>query len=361
MNKKLILKITSLILLLVAFLYNSYSVLRFILVLFGIGLYVYSRNLENKKLVLAILEFIGLLAITFGIDFLLVYLTSYVPIYSYEVKSSNTVYTYNSFYYRVYDCNGKKTFDLGYKKNYACDSTLNEVNINSLLSDVSQNFNKYHNKFVNVSGKISAINGSSNISMQTYESVDSSINGQVLFSENVTLIIKTNTAYEKIDDLKIYDNVNIIGRISKIKNNGQNKEIIMEDAIIISRNNFDSYEINVVQNKKCEVDLKLMSKTDEYDYYSSCLDSIYVVYDEDNRYDLSYVLTDKRMTFDSLISSATKTSSDTGDLYEYENFNILKCSNSNNVIIGNKDLNLKSNYCENFTYETIDEETDGIS
>jgi hypothetical protein len=252
--------------------------------------------------------------------------------------------TYNNILYRVYNCDGTNTLDFGYKKNYVCSFSLPEENINSFLA----NFAKYKNKFVNINGKISGISGSSSISMQAYENLDNSINGQVSFSESVTLIINNNGNLERVEDLKIYDTINIIGRITKIKNNGQNKEVYMDDAKIISRNTYDTYSINAVENKSCETDLKLISKTDEYNYYSSCLDSIHVIYDEDNIYDLDYVLTDKRMTFEILTNNITKTSNEVGDLYTFDSFNLVKCANSNNIIIGNKKLNLKTNYCSSF-------------
>jgi hypothetical protein len=353
MNKKILgLKIISIILILWPFIDNNYSILRQVSVLIGIVLFLISLIKEKKSKLVLIFTTILLLICSFTFDFLLVRFLKFTPIFSYEINSSNNMSTYNNLIYRVYNCNGENILDLGYKKNYQCSFALPEENINSFLANSS----KYKNKFVNINGKISAISGSSQISMQAYETLENSINGQVLFSENITLIINNNGNLDKIEDLKIYDTINIIGRISKIKNNGQNKEIYMEDAKIISRNTFDSYTINVVQNKQCESDLKLISKTNEYNYYSSCLQSIYVVYDEDNRYDLDYVLTDKRMTFEELTKNITKESNEVGDLYKYDSFNLVKCANSNNIIIGTKKLDLKTNYCNSF--EIIDNISD---
>lgn len=362
MNKKeVLLKIFGWILILWPFIYNDYNLIRIISVVIGVFLLTLKQALQKRKINLKVILLpIVLICMIYGIDFLLARFYSRVPIISYEVKSSSKISTYNSIFYRMYNCNGVKIFDQFYKKNYMCDTTLTEENVNSLLGNIANNFSKYQNKFVNVNGKISSIAGSTSISMQAYETGETSINGQVLFSDNITLVIMNNGNLEKVEDLKIYDTINVIGRIDKIKNNGQNKEIIMQDAKIISRSNFSEYEISINENKSCEVDLKLMSKTDTYNYYSYCLTGIYVKYNEDNIYDLSYVLTDKRMTFEMLTKDIEKETNEIGELYKYNDFNLLKCNNSNNVIIGNKELNLDTNYCDDFEVVEESSQDEGI-
>lgn len=348
MNKALLLKIMGLLLIIISFLVNQYSIIRLVTILLGIIFIVLANK---KKTIYTLIEGILFVILLFGIDTILVQYLNRIPIFAYEIKSATNMSTYNSFFYRVYNCDGTHKFDGHYQKNYLCETILPEENINSLLANIENNFADYKNKFVNVKGKISSISGSKSISMQTFEVLNNSINGQVNFSDNITLTILNNGKLEKVEDLKIYDSINIIGRIVKINKQGQNKEIIMDDARIISRNSFDTYEINVVTSKTCESDLKLMSKTDTYNYYNSCLDSIYVTYDNENRYELSYVLTDKRMTFDLLIQGKEKEEKNDMELYTYKDFNILKCNNSNNVIIGDKNLNLDSPYCASFTVE----------
>lgn len=362
-KKEVLLKLVGILFIIVPFFFNQYSLLRALSVWIGIILSVIGIFLHKKKnilkIIISVIIFIG---VFFGIDFLLAKYLNRVPIMSYEIKSSNKVATYNSLFYRMYDCNGDRVFDVFYNKKYACPIELEEESINSLLSNIANNFNKYHNKFVNVNGKISGIEGSTSIAMQTFEVAENSINGQVNFSNNITLKIMNNGNLEKVEDLKIYDTINVIGRISKINDNGQTKEIIMEDAVITSRNDFTNYEISVIENKSCEVDLKLMSKTDNYTYYSYCLNAIYVKYDNENIYDLSYVLTDKRMTFDMLIENVEleENEENIAELYKLDEFNIIKCKNSNNVVIGNKKLNLKKNYCDSFENIENLEEFEGV-
>ena len=364
MNKKVVLlKILGILFITVPFLFNVYSLLRALSVWIGIVLIIggifFNKRKNIFRIIILIIFFIS---IFFGIDFFLAKYFNRVPIMSYEIKSSNKVATYNSLYYRMYDCDGEKIFDIFYRKKYACSINLEEKDINSLLSNIANNFDKYHNRFLNVNGKISSIEGSTSIAMQTFEIAENSMNGQVNFSDNITLVIMNNGNLEKVEELKIYDTINVTGRIDKIKDNGQNKEIIMEDAVITNRNDYNNFIINVIENKSCEIDLKLMSKTENYTYYSHCLDSIYVKYDNENIYDLSYVLTDKRMTFDMLIDGIEKQEDEEqiAELYKLDEFNIIKCKNSNNIIIGNKKLNLKKNYCDSFENIGNIEEFEGI-
>ncbi len=347
-KKNFILKCVGILFILFSFLYNHYILLRLVFLLLGIGLFFFFSHFSNKKKILYSLVCI---VCSFFMDSLLVKYLNRIPIYSYEIKSSEEFSTYNSFFYRMYDCNGQLIYDALYKKNYMCTLDLPEKNVNSLLAQIVNNFSEFHNKFIHVEGKISGISGSESISMQTFETSENSINGQVNFSDTITLKIINNGKLEKTENLKIYDTVHIIGRIDKIRKNGQNKEIVMEDAKIISQNNFHNYDIKAIESKTCDSELKLLSKANDYTYYSNCLNSIYVTYDEENRYELGYVLTDQRMTFDMLIKDLEKEENEVGELYKQDTFHLIKCKNSNTVIIGNKKLNLDTKYCENFNIE----------
>lgn len=346
LNKKGLLKIIAILFLIIAFVYNHYSFLRIFLIFCSLFLIIYGIN--KKEIVKNILIILGSLILFYGVDFLSVKYLHRIPIFSYEKISSNKVATYNSLFYRVYNCNNNLIYDEFYKKNYQCDDDLPEEHINSLLSHVVSNYHEYHNKFVNVNGKISEISGTNSLSMQTFEVTEQSINGQVNFGNNLKLIILNHGNLEKIEDLKIYDTIQVIGRITNIKKKNQITEIYMKDAKIISRNSFDSYELKAVINKTCDDNLKLISKTDEYNYYTNCLNSIFVNYDEENRYELSYVLTDKRMSYETLIANKEKSENDNVELFSFNDFNLIKCKNSNNIIIGSKSLNLDTNYCEQF-------------
>lgn len=361
MNKKVVFfKLIGCLLVIFPFFYNRYSFLRALSVVLGIMAFIGSMFMEKKACFKILLFLFISCIIIYGMDYVLVRYVNRVPIISYEIKSSKRVSTYNSFFYRVYNCNNAFIFDSFYEKNYVCDITLPEENVNSLLSHIVNNYKEYRNKFVNVNGKISAISGSTSIAMQVYENKESSMNGQVSFGDNVTLTIMNEGKLTHVEDLKIYDTINVIGRIAGIKNNGENKEIIMKDAKIISRNSFKKYEISIIENKSCEADLKLISKTDEYTYYSKCLDSIFVKYDQENIYDLGYVLTDKRMTFEQLTKNIEKKENDFQELYQFDEFRLIKCKNSNNIIIGNNKLKLDENYCEHFNVLENTEEFEGI-
>jgi len=121
----------------------------------------------------------------------------------------------------------------------------------------------------------------------------------------------------------------------------------MYDSIIIESDLYDTFELSVVEKNKCENDKAEYAKTETLTYYTSCLNNVFVRYDEENVYDLSYVLLDKKMAFDSLISkSVDKEELDGNILYEYETFKLLSCANKEEVIIGNSNLKIDSPYCE---------------
>ncbi len=347
MNKKsLLLKILGLVLIIIPLCINRYSIFRLLSSLLGIiFLTVGILNRKKHYKLQIILYSILLLLLLYGIDYACTYFLKRIPIFSYEVISSNTVSTYDSILYRVYNCNGEYMFDSFYQKNYVCAGDVPIEEINSFLSNISSNYEKYHYKFVTVKGKVSEVFGNEYLTLQPYEQKDTNLIGQITFLKDASLVIankdKDINLYEKYE---IYDNVIVTGRIIKLETNNK---IVMRDAIIISTDNFDAFTINVVENKSCEKDIKKIAQTSDYTYYSSCLNSMYVKYNEENIYDLKFALESKKMTGEKLISNGEKLESNHAILYAFETYNIVKCIDKNAMIIGNKMLTLESNYCEN--------------
>lgn len=345
MNKKSFLfKILGILLLLGSFLWNTYTLLRLVFVLLGvllltIGLLLFQKRKGFKIFLYPIL----FLILVYAFDYGCVYLLNRVPIFAFENRTDDTFSTYDSLLYRVYDCNGNTTFDFLYKKSYVCDYTLEPKDINAFLDSGNNNYRKYHSKFVTIKGKVSEVFGNDYISLQAYEQKENNLVGGLTFNKNATLKVKNNQGNLRLyGQYEIYDNVLVTGRIYKKENN----EIIMQDAKIELINNFDEFSINVIEEKSCKNKRKELTKVGDYQYYSECLDEVFVKYDEDTIYDIILALETKKLTFEKWIGNMVPEEDDEKELYKFDTYNLLKCKNTNTILIGNKKLKLNSNFCE---------------
>ncbi|MBQ6687147.1 MAG: hypothetical protein IJN03_01325 [Bacilli bacterium] len=345
---KLILILSGLALILIPYFINVYSILRMISVICGIivlvaGIVIDIADKLWRIVILPILFLIITLALDFGVS----HLFKTIPVFSDKLVSSKDVIVYNSLFYREYSCNGKITIDNLYKKSYLCDpDDLEENDVSSFLNNVLENYNKHKNTFVKIAGKISKLNGTYNLELQAYTLTEESTNGYVQFSDNITLEVNFN----EIQDLtkyNVYDSISIIGRIDEIIKKGSNYIIRLYDSIILESDLYKSYEISVVEKNSCVNDKAKYVETDEGTYYTSCLNNIFVKYDSENVYDLSYVLKDKKITIDTLTNNSIETTEVNGNkLYNLEQFKILSCGNKKEFIIGNSSLGLESPYCD---------------
>lgn len=347
MKRKIILIIIGLLMAIIPYFINVYSIYRLLSVLIGLIL-IEIGLIMNKKDKAWRITFIPIifLILAFFIDYGTVHLFKNIPIFADKVKSSKEVITYNSLFYREYSCDGKIILDNFYEMSYPCDkSYLETTDATSFLNNVIENYKTYQNKFVKIEGKVSKVNGTYNLELQGYTLTEESINGYVLFSDSVTLEVDFN----KIIDLtgyKVYDTIKVIGRIDELIKKGDNYIIKMYDSVILKSDLYKTFEMSVVPKNSCKNDKFEYAATPELTYFTSCLDSIYVKYDEENIYDLSYVLLDKKMTFEALTQlSGDKTEENGNTLYKYDNFNVLECSNKKEIIIGDKTLKVDSSYC----------------
>ncbi len=345
MNKKsLLLKGMGILLLVVPFFINRYSLLRFISVLLGIVLITIAILVFQKRIgfkVAIILLF--LFSLIYAIDYGCVSFLKRVPIFAIENKTEEAFSTYNSIFYRVYNCNGISILDTMYKKSYACDYTLEEKDINTFLDSANLNYKKYHSKFITIRGKVSEVFGNDYISLQAYEQNKNNLVGSIIFNKNATLKVKNNQGNLKLYGYyEIYDNVVVTGKIAKKENN----EIIMYDAKITLVNNYDEFSVNVIEEKTCKNKPKALTKVEDYQYYSECLDEIFVKYDENTIYDIILALETKKLTFEKWVKDAEMEENSEKELYKFENYHLLKCKNTNTILIGTKKLKLTSNFCE---------------
>lgn len=345
MNKKsLFLKMIGLILLISPFFFNRYSLIRLGVLLFGILILSLGIFLFKKTNILKIILYpLLLLLLFYGMDYACVFFLDRMPIFAYQNVMETNFSTFDSLIYRIYDCNGEKTLDSLYKLGYVCEYTLEEKDINAFLSSGANNYQKYRSKFVTIKGKVSEVFGNDYLSLQAYEQNSNNLVGQLTFNKNATLKIVNNQGDLKLyNNYEIYDNVLVTGRIVKKENN----EIIMYDAKIQIVNNFDDFVVNTIEDKTCKNKLKKLTMVGEYTFYSNCFDDIFIKYDEDTIYDVILALETKKLTFDKWVKESSKEENETKELYKFADYNLLKCKESNTIIIGNKNMKLNSKVCE---------------
>lgn len=334
MKKRLIVLLGfGLTLMIVPFLINIYSIFRIISLVVGIILITVSLCLKKKRNIFyIILVPLIMLVFSYGIDTLLFYTLKRVPVFSYAIKSSDKMRTYNSFFYRVFDCNGNLTLDYGYTKNYVCSNDcLDAININSFMQDAEESFKKYHHKFVHIYGKISKITGNENIELASFTQGDDTLNGYVNFNLNNILIVNTD---ENLSKYRIYDYVDVYGKVTSI-NDGK---ITLTNTKLVASDIYDTYSFEIIASD----DNKLTNLVKEKDYYYYGLNTINVKYDGDNIYELSYLLTDDRFKFDDLIKGKEyevfKNDEDVeiAKKYKLEKFDLLECSNGKKIVANSK-------------------------
>lgn len=335
--KKKILIIISFLLMLIPFFINSYNLLRMVSLLCGIILLGYLISGKKKINIFMVVYIVLIIVSTYSVDYLLSCLYVRVPIYSFENKSNEYVSTYNSILYRVYNCNGINYFDNNYQKEFSCDPTLiSNTDINKVLNE-PENFYKENKKdFIKVTGKISKINGNSSLILRSYKiDDDNTLNGYVVFNESSSLEIKINNKMD-ISHYKIYDYITVVGEIYKYENN----TIYMDNVVIEDKDLYSNYKLSVIKPTSCH---GLEEYTEHY--YTYCLANIYVDYGID-KYELSYALKDKKITFDNLKNNyLAMEEKDEKDLYTLDNFKILVC-NEDKIILLNKDTKNEYNVCE---------------
>ena len=330
-----------LVFMILPFLINTYSFIRIISLLLGIILVVVSLIIKKKRNIFYIILIpVLLIVFTYGIDTLLFYTLKNIPIYSYRIQSNKSMNTYNSFFYRVFDCDNKLVLDYGYKKNYVCSKDLLKMqNINSFMQDADASYKKYHGKFVYIYGKISKITGTEYLELASFTQAESLLNGYVNFNLDNILNVEVN---EDLSQYRIYDYIKVIGRVDSIKDG----KITLVDSVLYESDIYKEYSFEL----QLSDDKKLTNLVKEKDYYYYAINSVNVKYDDSNIYELSYLLLDERIKFSDLIQDLEYTSFkdeeeiELARLYKLEKFNILKCQNDK-IIVVSKNVNADADIC----------------
>ena len=339
MKKKIIFIILSLILIIVPFFLNFYSIYKLISVSLGITLLdvCLATNEKKKNIFLLFYLPIILLIFTYSIDYIKTYTLKLSPIFIFENKINENVSIYNSLLYRVYKCNDKFYFDNNYNKSFVCDTNLiEEMSVNKLLNEPKESYKDYNNTFIKVTGKISKISGTSSIEMQAYTEVEGQLNGYVKFNETSKLIINLNGI--DVTKYKIYDYITVVGLLDSYDKKSNTLTLI--DTKLEEKDLYNEYEVHVIESIKCEKELKEYSDN----YYLYCLENIYLDYKID-KYELSYALKDKKITFEELLLNSEVEEKDKYKIYKLEKFNIVACSEDKNIIV-NKNEKLDYSLCE---------------
>ena len=300
-------------LMIVPFIINKYSIFRVISLVIGVILIEVCFCLKKKRnIFLVILIPVLLFTMSYGVDVLL-----------------------------AYDCNNNLNLDYGYRSSYVCNNELLDIiSINKFLQDPKDSFNEYKNKFVRIHGKISRISGNESIELAAYTKSEEVLNGYVNFNLDYTLNIKTT---DDLSKYRIYDYIDVIGRVDLLKDN----TITLIDTKLISSDIYNDYSFEIVNNNE----LKLSNLIKEKGYYYYGINSLNVKYDQDNIYELSYVLQDEKLTFDDLVDDmdfkiiSNKDEEEVAKVYNLEKFNVIECSN-NKKIVANKNNKVNSDICE---------------
>lgn len=344
-KKSYLLKGIGCLLLCIPFLIHQYSLLRLMSVLLGILFLCVSFLLFSKKNIIKLLFYpLLFLCFSYGIDYVCVSLGNRIPIFAYQNRTEDaSIFTYDSVFYRVYNCQEKRIFDFLYQQNYICDTSMEPKEINAFLTNGANNYQKYRYKFVTIKGKVSEVFGNDYLLLQTYEQKENNLVGQLTFNKNSTIKIENNHKNLKFyNNYEIYDNILVTGRIVK----KEDTTLIMHDAKIEIINDFDHFTINTIEEKKCTHRIKKLTTIGDYTFYSDCMNEIFVKYDENTIYDVILALETKKLTFDKWVKNIKKEENDEKELYLYSQYNLLKCKNTNTIVIGNKKMKLSSKICE---------------
>lgn len=324
-----------------AYTINNYHLIRVLIWLASLSLIIIGLSFKRK--IFYLFSLVILIIISYGIDCFLYTSFKKIPLFSYEIKSSENISVYNSIFYRIYNCDGILMLDKGYNTKYMCDiNSLETKNVNDFLAEISSSYTKYKNKFVKLNGRISRISGMDTIELNSYEIEENNLNGEVKFNPAVSVRIKTNT---DLSNYRIYDDFTVIGLVKEIETNNQIIIVNLTDAILIPSDLYDEYTLEVKEDKE-EIKPYIKDKN----YYLYGLDNIFVKYGEDIIYELSYSINDDRISLEKLIDNIPykelkRDEEIIAKVYNKDKFNIIICENTEKVYFANSRINFASKYC----------------
>lgn len=345
---RILLLIIGLILLISAYALNKYNLLRTLLLLLGLILLITQSVLErNHKFIFAILFTLIYLGFAITIDYIVVKTFHKTPVLTLNILTTGNVKIYNSFGYRVWQCDTSKEeyiVDPLNKLGYFCSTdNMNTININVISKELVNNFKKYQNAFIKLDGKVSSIVGNEYFTLNPYTIDNNNLNNQVTFQDNLTLQVYNNDLSKNISEYRVYDNITFIGRINSIEEQNSKYTIKITDTLITNKDIGD-FTIDVTLNDACNLDKQYLTKVDSDTIYTSCLKNVLINYDNGSSYELLYALENRNIAWNDFLSKASNYETLTQySKFTFAKFDVIKCSN-NDFIISNKNSNL-DNIC----------------
>ncbi len=367
---EIIIILVGLLLIAIGFLIHLSNRYRLIFILVGFIIQIIGMSIDrNKKWLL-----IPILIIIFGfglvyIDYLCVVNFDKLPVLAIRQTISSKSKVYNALFYRVWNCDisdNKIYVDNFYKSSFYCDSSeLKKVSVNDFLLHFEKKYKENKNHYIKIEGKISKIEGLKSLEMASYEYEVDALNGYVTFDENVKLKFTFNQDNKDLANYSVYDNVKVIGKVSRLQKNQDNQyTIILVDSKLVENTLYDDFSLIVDPDENCSNDdRKLLYAGKDNNFYQSCLNSFEIKYSEEDIYSLEYILQDNKVNINDIYKKANSSQSfdDGGSkLYFYDNFNILACNTSTgskDVYFGNTNLTYNNELCPN---EKIPEESEEV-
>lgn len=361
-NKKnnqlnILIAILGILIFLLALIIKESTILKLYLTLISITIIIIGHIFKRKEKIKYIPFLLVIyLLLTMTIDSITVILFSKIPIYSYNIISSENARVYNAIGLRVWQCNKNNyndlKVDLFYNNGYMCNANdIDNIDSNSFLNSVVENYNEYKNKYVKVTGKINKKNGQNYIEMQPYEASSITVNGYVTFADNITLkiVFKENT--DELDYYDIYDEITVVGIIKNIEINENRHAVYMYDTKIVSNKNINEFSISATTEEICDENI-LIHTNDKNNLYLSCISEMIVSYLDGSKYEIATALSANKIQVSDLYKnslSLKKSDTDETILYEMETYNVIVCDSkkSKDIIIGNKQLDITENVCDN--------------
>lgn len=302
----------------------------------------------NLKPLFLVFIFITSFLLSIVIDGLTSYYFKHIPVFSYNITNVGNTKVYNSLGLRVWQCSKdqkKLIFDLFNNNGYMCEAEdIEAIDSNSFLNSIVSNYAEYKNKYIKIKGKISKKTGQNYLEMQAYEPNDIKINGEVSFADNITLRILFKNNSEELNNYDVYDEIIIVGLIKNLETINNKYIIYMDEAKVVSNINLNNFSIGITPETLC-TEKRLVYSNLEHDIYTYCIQNMFINY-PDNQYELANALSSNKLKYQDLFTNPTSEVNEEGYTITYfDNYSIMECSNSKDVIISNKNANFNSITC----------------
>ena len=346
-KKRLLSMLIGISLLVIALFMNGLNLLRAVFCIVSVIILTYSFQLErqNKKIFVPLFVIIFSLFVI-ALDYLCVTTFKRTPILAYSIVTNGSGTVYNAIGYRVWTCKDK-TFKVDplYKLGYYCEKeTLKSENINNVLTNVVNDFNRYKDSYVKIIGKIKKVVNDNMFYMESYREENSVIS----FDSTYRLYVEFNYSNKNLSTLEENSIVTVVGKLDRIDGNyvymidsSFNKEVSSSGSVVFG----------AVENIYCEYDKELWFQTNDYIFYKSCIDDVNITIGN-NQYNLQNAIKNNLITLNEIKEESLgfqQQTMDNSTIFNYKDFKILICdeSKSKDIIVGRNSMDFSDGYCSN--------------